>query len=171
MFEEVEVIEWVDENEDHPATPPVVGDAVVVLPQAIVEGRGRFPGSVNTLAKSLRDAGVDASYSHGADEREWTQLLGEAEVAFALAVAAEMLGSASWDVLRTALSGWLQGIPRPGQRITLDLRIDEGDRSSRLRLSGSGDRVIEALDRVPEVAGALRLASDDRHPPSDEDET
>jgi hypothetical protein len=121
---------------------------VIVLPESLADDRGEYPGEVDGLVKIFRSQGLDAAFLHEAEQRYWRARHGETEVAFALAIAASIIGSASWDAFKVALGAWIG--PMRTRPLRLRLRVRNGN-IRRLTLRGDSQAVLDALDRLPKV--------------------
>jgi hypothetical protein len=86
-----------------PVAPPEIvvpeprGDVVVLPRETTEEGHGLYDDSVITLVKEFRALGVDASYQHDQDHRNW---IGEKAVPlFAIDLIIGIASNAGWSAL------------------------------------------------------------------------
>jgi hypothetical protein len=125
-------------------------DEVVILPVQIDQGRGIYRSETDTLGKTLRVEGAEASYAHANEDRSWQSLKGAVELTFVLSILASVIGAASWDAIKAGFRRWARTL-EPDQTIRLDVRVDGDEKGTRtwIQLSGDAVGVADALDRLP----------------------
>lgn len=118
---------------------------VVVLPEALSGEVGVYRDETITLAKALREAGVDAGYFHGTDNRTWSGRKGDPLlVPIVIALAANVVTGVAF----LALSQWLdRTFPRTSVRVRVVRKASNGGKRTTdvFKAKGPGPDVAELL--------------------------
>ncbi|MCF3171345.1 hypothetical protein IPZ64_31325 [Streptomyces violaceoruber] len=115
---------------------------VVVLPRGYVSGAPRYHDTTLDLVKALKFEGLDASFAHDSDERQW---LGEkSHLQYAIDAVIGILSAGAYDGIRLLLRRRHASSP-----VRLRLTRQNADGSQEwYELEGTGEDVAEAVRQL-----------------------
>lgn len=131
--------------------PTVLSEDVVVLPRELSdEGVGLYDDSVITLVKELQQLGVDASFQHGPEARNWIGEKAVAKIVIDLIVG--IGSSAGWSAV-CRLFGQAHKDDRVRVRAGRFRQQDGATSWEWYEFEGTGDAVAKAMAQIEPPAG------------------
>lgn len=132
-------------------------DIVLIPWREDEDGTGVYPEASLTLAKHLRLEQVNVAFAHDSESRSWLQLLGHGEVSLIAAIALNVVGSASWDLVRAGFARWIDTLEE-GTRLNVKIELysPSGKKREALEIRGRASQVLRALNDIPEAVRRIR---------------
>jgi hypothetical protein len=144
---------------DIPLPSDLGNDDVLVFPREIAEdGKGLYDDSVLTLAKEFRSIGVQASYQHDPDSRQWIGEYGVSPIA--LDVVIGIASNAGWAALC-----WLlirkRGRDAVRVRVGRFKKTEDGISATWYSVKGPGADVAKALAVIEAPEGGVEAGEEE----------